>query len=1305
MIRKEEKVRMINKNLRKILGLTLSAVVAVGSFNVMPGCKKQVMTAKAANENTLADKREYKDRKVVNVDSIARVNDANKVQEGSEELNTSKRSYLWGTFNVNGKKDKYVYKSSSPQEVVTFTVGNTQWKGVLTRIAYGIDGRNYPNSNEYYYVDSIVGVEPVGDLKSSVITLPSTISVSTKAGEQVKATCVELAPYAFAGKNITKVNIPDTYQRICDGAFADCTELQSVQIVTLKNDGITIDKVGDGSSLHTLGSYAFAGCSSLKTPYLPDSLIKLGEIANSKPQQGDSVCVPNTGKSPYENERGETGFNKYYMGTGVFQDCYGIERVELGNDKLKEVYVPEDTFAGCTSLAYLKIDSNVTKLVIGKSAFAGSEGGAGNKLNKLEFNCDVILDSFAFTNCNNLTTVKFNKGFNNPDLMGYDTSNLDNHDNVYHRYSKLYAHTGNFYGIFKDSFKENEPNTGIDISPCDTKEGKKIIIPNGFLEGSNISKVSITGTTGGVDEASLEIDKYAFKNTVLDSFEIKVNNLKLDNHSLYGINTATLKLSASGKIETVGEVFADTYNKPVSENNINIKKIIFDAPVVDFGYGTISNWQMKEPFGTSSTFYGVGDNAVLVFGSNTDKVDGFHCGNHVIKYKNNTVETSALHKPLGDIKEVYVGGKNTKIGKDILQDMSGKDACDKYKYTLYGYNGVPVLENGQETQTSYSDVAKKAENITFKEYVVGLTVEQKKPIVITSFQKEELDDYLDVRIQFRDNTDEKLKYDAKGIDGYCLNQEFFDKIKEYRKDPKKVSETVTFEYAGMKTTADIQLVPKDIVSFRVEPKKDKIFVAGTKVTPQDFDISQVRYNDGEEASKLTGRETITAHCVVGDTLKEGINTICVRVNEADGFVVVNAVPKAIVRLSAKQTNKEKFEGEKLENSDFEVTAYYNDGEETKDFKDFEILTKDALTTDTKSATIALKENDKVSTEVALADVKKLAPQYLNASYTGAGVMEGQEVKKSDIKVEVFYSNNTSRVLKEDEYDLAYGKIVGGIENAVTIVYKADTTKKYVITVTGLKSTANGTTPKPSKTPAGSTATPKPSKAPVGSTATPKPSKTPGSNTTTAVPTVTPDTSKIPTVDTTTTPVATNADGNIATSTPAPTAPATEVPVPTAEVPNAQPILGKTKTAKVTLGSGEKITVKAASELQSYKTANREIAAISAKGIITAKKTGKTVITVTDKNNNTLKVTVTVKKAPKKVSVNFAKKTLKVKKKATIKVKFAKGYYSNKLTFTSSNKKIATVNAKGVITAKKKGTCKITIKTYNGKKTVVKITVK
>lgn len=1277
MIRKEEKVRMINKNLRKILGLTLSAVVAVGSFNVMPGCKKQVMTAKAAS--TLGDKTEYRKREIVNIDAIEKCNGTGRkdYEEGSSRLNTAERNYLWGDYEFSGKTNKYVCYDVSPIYSLTFTVGNQSWRGVLTAIDYGIVGKSYSeNDDDLDTVYSIVGIQPEGELKSDVVTLPGEVEIELY-NRQIKATCVEVAPYAFADENLTKVNIPDTYQRICDGAFADCTQLQSVQIVELKSDGVTVSRAGDGSSLHVLGDYAFAGCYSLKKPYLPDNLIKLGKIATRQEDCYDALGIDKRSQgSPYENQRGGSGYGKYYMGRGGFRDCYGIEKVELGNSDLKEVYIPERTFAGCTSLSTLDINKNVTKLVIKDSAFAGSKGGAGNKLTNLEFNCDVVLHSFAFSNCNNLRSVKFNKGFNNPDLMGYEIDS-----NIYKRYSNAYEdkEAGNFYGIFKDSFKK-DTDAEIIIAPSKTANGNQIIIPNGFLENSNISEVKIT--EDGLDsenikamkDTKVEIDKYAFKNTVLKNFEINAKNVQLDRHSLYGINTENIKLSASNKIETKGEIFAAIFNKPRTEDNNYIKKITLDAPEVMFGYDKLGEGSTY----VSNTFYGVGDNASLVFGENVKEVKGLDPTNtdNRVKFYDNLV----LHNPLGNIKSVYITSPKTLVSESVLCDRSELDNCEDYKYTLYGYNDVPMLENGQETELNYADVAKKAKNITFEEYLVDMTAEQSKPIVIPAFQEDKIDDYLNVSAKFMDNTEKKIKYDASGKDGYCLNPEFFDKIQEYKKNPTEGGfEKVTVKYANKKITLDIWFVPKRITCFYVRPKKNKIFLVDTKVTPDDFDILEIVYNDDEVVPKLTGSEIVTTYCVESYKLKEGTNSIRVSVNGVDQFITVNAVPKAIVRLSAKQTNKEKFEGEKLENSDFEVTAYYNDGEETKDFKDFEILTKDALTTDTKSATIALKENDKVSTEVALADVKKLAPQYLNASYTGAGVVEGQEVKKSDIKVELHYPNNTSRVLKEDEYDLAYGKIVGGIENAVTIVYKADTTKKYVITVSGLKPAANGTTPKPSKAPT--------------------------DNTTTAVPTVTPDTSKIPTVDTTATPVDTNANGAIATSTPAPTAPATEVPVPTAAVPNAQPILGKKKTAKVTLGSGEKITVKSASALQSYKTANREIATVSVKGIITAKKLGKTVITVTDKDNNTLKVTVTVKKAPKKVSVNFAKKTLKIKKKATIKVKFAKGYYSNKLTFTSSNKKIATVNAKGVITAKKKGTCKITAKTYNGKKAIVKMAVK
>lgn len=67
-------------------------------------------------------------------------------------------------------------------------------------------------------------------------------------------------------------------------------------------------------------------------------------------------------------------------------------------------------------------------------------------------------------------------------------------------------------------------------------------------------------------------------------------------------------------------------------------------------------------------------------------------------------------------------------------------------------------------------------------------------------------------------------------------------------------------------------------------------------------------------------------------------------------------------------------------------------------------------------------------------------------------------------------------------------------------------------------------------------------------------------------------------------------------------------------------------------------------------------------------------------------------------------SLKVKKKLSLKTTVAPVTSRQKITYSSSNKKIAEVTSKGVITAKKKGTAVITVK--SGKKTVkIKVKVK
>lgn len=158
----------------------------------------------------------------------------------------------------------------------------------------------------------------------------------------------------------------------------------------------------------------------------------------------------------------------------------------------------------------------------------------------------------------------------------------------------------------------------------------------------------------------------------------------------------------------------------------------------------------------------------------------------------------------------------------------------------------------------------------------------------------------------------------------------------------------------------------------------------------------------------------------------------------------------------------------------------------------------------------------------------------------------------------------------------------------------------------------------------------------------------------------------------------------------PTATPTPVVKPGITAKVSQVYVGKKATIKVTK---TKVTGKV-----TFKSSNKKVATVNRKGVITGKKAGKAVITV-KVGKYTKKLTVKVKKP----SFKLVKSSVKLKKgkKTTIRVKAAP---VSKVTYKTSNKKVATVNSKGVVTAKKKGTAKITVK-CNGITRTFKVTVK
>lgn len=156
--------------------------------------------------------------------------------------------------------------------------------------------------------------------------------------------------------------------------------------------------------------------------------------------------------------------------------------------------------------------------------------------------------------------------------------------------------------------------------------------------------------------------------------------------------------------------------------------------------------------------------------------------------------------------------------------------------------------------------------------------------------------------------------------------------------------------------------------------------------------------------------------------------------------------------------------------------------------------------------------------------------------------------------------------------------------------------------------------------------------------------------------------------------------------------------------------------KLTVSKTIKTTGKTANKVLKWSSSNPKYAAVDANGKVTAKPAGagkKVTITAkaTDGSNVSGKVTIKiVKHAVKKISLKCNKK-VKAGKKVTVKatIKTTGKSANKKLSFTTSNKKYATVNSKGKVTTKKAGKGKsvtITAKATDGssKKASVKIKI-
>jgi uncharacterized protein YjdB len=150
--------------------------------------------------------------------------------------------------------------------------------------------------------------------------------------------------------------------------------------------------------------------------------------------------------------------------------------------------------------------------------------------------------------------------------------------------------------------------------------------------------------------------------------------------------------------------------------------------------------------------------------------------------------------------------------------------------------------------------------------------------------------------------------------------------------------------------------------------------------------------------------------------------------------------------------------------------------------------------------------------------------------------------------------------------------------------------------------------------------------------------------------------------------------------------------------------GKLLTAPIVLDGPDG---KPQTDALTWTSSKPEIAAVNAKGKITAKRAGSAIVTVKASNGVSLKITVKVVKKAVKLKSFTVKAPKSLKANATYQTKITlkqKKATNVKITFKSSKPGVIQVDKAGKLTALKKGTAKITI-TAGTKKLVKTIKVK
>ena len=234
-----------------------------------------------------------------------------------------------------------LYFPKSIKKVARFALHNTEWF--------------YGANSKFVYVNNILYHYNGNDKEISA--------------EQFRDGVMSIADYCFYGKDIEKIELPQTIQYIGGSTFENCKNIKSIVLPY---------------ELEEIGDYAFKNCKSLQYVRFNNLLSHIGKYGFSGCDNLEEINLSSSLKN---------------IGEGAFYDCTGLISANISE---QTTIIPAGCFSNCQNLEKVNIHNKITE--IGEYAFAGC---ARLDSVNIPWECEII-GSRAFSNCRDLSKLTIN---------------------------------------------------------------------------------------------------------------------------------------------------------------------------------------------------------------------------------------------------------------------------------------------------------------------------------------------------------------------------------------------------------------------------------------------------------------------------------------------------------------------------------------------------------------------------------------------------------------------------------------------------------------------------------------------------------------------------------------------------------------------------------------------------------------------------------------------------------------------------------------------------------------------------------